>query len=245
MSMRNGLLAIAMLVAEATPISAATRFGVHFSGEGPLHDHPEIAVAAEASWVRLNLTLSPSDQNYIPFLAAGLNLVLTITNRDPSDIDVTYGTAQQWPKAGFPYLSRTAYQERIRTLLAPAIPYLTAGRQIEVQCENEVGDVTLNANSSFWRGDTAQYLLQLSVLYEAVRTLSSSLVLVLTSFASESLEAVINPLDPRYLAITTRFARMLSEGKYDAADLHFYDCVESIPAKVAWVVAHLPAGKVW
>src|SRR5207244_2416964 len=152
---------------------------------------------------------------------------------------------QQWSRAGFPYLSRTAYQESIRALLSPALPYIAGGQHVEVQCENEAGDVEFNASSTFWRGDTTQYLAQLSALYDAVRTLSPSSVVVMTSFASESLEAVINPLDPRYLAITTRFARMLSEGSYDAADLHFYDCVESIPAKVAWVTAHLPAGKVW
>ena len=39
----------------------ATKFGVHFSGDGPLHDHPEFVTDAGASWVRLNLNLNPND----------------------------------------------------------------------------------------------------------------------------------------------------------------------------------------
>ena len=42
-----------------------------------------------------------------------------------------------------------------------------------------------------------------------------------------------------------RISRLLSEGQYDAADLHFYGCVEDIPAKVAWVKANMPADKLW
>jgi len=223
----------------------ATKFGVHFSGDGPLHDHPEFVTDAGASWVRLNLNLNPNDQDYTVFLAAGTNVVLTMNNRDPSNVDTTYGSLSEWPRAGFPYRSRAAYEQRVRDAVAAALPYVAAGRQVIVQCENEVGDVTQNPSSTYWRGTTDQYLAQLSALFEAVRGASPSMPVAMSSFSSGSLEIVINPSDPRYTAVTTRFARMLGEGQYDVADLHFYDCVETIGAKVAWVTARLPSGRAW
>jgi len=233
---------LAQIVAVAV---LATKFGVHFSGQGPLHDHPEFVTDVGATWVRLNLSLNANDADYTPFLAAGLNVVLTLTNRDPSNADTTYGSLQQWPNAGFPYRSRDAYQQRVRDAIASALPYVAAGRQVIVQCENEVGDVTQNPSSTYWRGTTDQYLAQLSALFEAVRGVSPSMRVAMSSFASGSLEIVINPADPRYTAVTTRLARMLGEGQYDVADLHFYDCVETIGAKAAWVTARLPAGRAW
>ncbi|MBI3893542.1 MAG: hypothetical protein HY303_18645 [Candidatus Wallbacteria bacterium] len=38
---------------------------------------------------------------------------------------------------------------------------------------------------------------------------------------------------------------MLTRGRYDVADLHFYGCVEDIPVEVQWVKAHMPPGKSW
>ena len=111
-----------------------------------------------------------------------------------------------------------------------------------VQCENEVGDTNLNFDSVYWRGTTDQYLSQLSAMYEAVRSVSASMRVVMTSFTSDSLEAVINPADPRYTIVSARFAKMLGEGQYDAADLHFYNCTATIAAKAQWVASRLPAG---
>ncbi|HYU26534.1 MAG TPA: hypothetical protein VEO74_15090 [Thermoanaerobaculia bacterium] len=234
--MLTTLLAAAVLV---------TKFGVDFSGEGAYHDHPELVTDTGASWVRLNLNLDPKDQDYTVFLGANVNVVLTLVNRDASNVDTTYGTPDQWLRAGFPYRSRSAYQQRIRNTLAAALPYVTAGRQVYVQCENEIGDVAQNPNSTYWRGTTDQYLAQLSALFEAVRSVSPAMRVVMSSFASGSLEIVLKPADPRYTAVTARLSRMLGEGQYDAADLHFYDCVEAITPKVAWVTARMPAGRTW
>jgi hypothetical protein len=35
----------------------------------------------------------------------------------------------------------------------------------------------------------------------------------------------------------------LLEGRYDAADLHFYGCVDDIAAKIKWIQARLQQGK--
>ena len=226
-------------------VVVATKFGVLFSGEGAYHDHPELVVNSGASWVRLNLSLNANDQDYTPFLAAGLNVVLTINNRDPSNADTTYGTLQQWTRGGFPYKSRSAYEQRVSETLAPALPYLARGRQVLVQCENEVGDVAVNANGIYWRGTTDQYMAQLSGMAEAVRALSPSLRVVISSFTSDGLDAVLNPADPRYTYSTTRFSRMLTEGVYDFADLHFYGCASTIGAKAQWVTTRLPSGRGW
>lgn len=234
-----------MLAGLLLTMTLSTKYGVDFSGDGPLHDHPEVITDTGSSWVRLNVNIGTNDQDFAQPLGAGVNVILTLVNRDPANIDATYGTPQQFTKAGFPYKTRSVYEQRIRDTLTPALPYIAAGRQVYVQCENEAGDVNLNPGSSFWRGTTDQYLTQLSALYEAVRGLSPSMRVVMTSFASDSLEVVINPSDSRYTAVTTRFARMLGEGQYDAADLHFYNCIDTIATKVQWVSSRLPAGRTW
>lgn len=111
----------------ATP--SANQFGVIISG--PNIARPEIVGAAKdlgAGWVRLNLNLGMSTQDYTLFLASGINVVLTISNQDPSNIVTTYGTLREWPNAGFPFKSETQYQQQIRTVLEPALPYLSQGR---------------------------------------------------------------------------------------------------------------------
>ena len=39
----------------------------------------------------------------------------------------------QWPKAGFPFRSRSVYEQRVRDILAPALPYVAAGRPVVTQ----------------------------------------------------------------------------------------------------------------
>jgi hypothetical protein len=198
-----------------------------------------------ARWVRVNSHLDGHDPNFAAFLEAGLDLIITFNNADPSNINTAYGTLAEWPNAGFPFTSKAAYQQRIRDSLAPVIPFLAAGRQVWVQCENEVGDASLNPTSRYWRGTTDQYLIQLQVLYEVVRTISPAIPVVLTSFASESLDAVLDPSDPHYGYATAHLTTLLAQEQYDAADLHFYGCVENISAKAESVRDRLPAAKRW
>jgi hypothetical protein len=225
------------------PIPRASPFGLLVSGRRP--DVVSTLTDLGADWARVNLYLDGNDPDLRPFLDAGINLILTISNRDPSNADSAYGSLEEWPNAGFPYHSREAYQTRVRAALKPLLPYLGQGLQIWVQAENEVGDAALNPKSKYWRGDTDQYLAQLSALYEAVKSLDPSIPVVLSSFPSETLDKALDASDPLHVYATNHMQRLLLEGAYDAADLHFYGCVEDIPAKVGWVKAVMPAGKLW
>ncbi len=228
------------------------RFGVHAS----LGQRPGTVAAVNdlgAQWVRINLALdgnAANDIDFNPFLAAGINVVITLNNRNPANIDLTYSGAANagqalaaWPNAGFPYVSKDQYQQDIRDTLA-RINGVDSGR-VWLQCENEVGDASLSPDSRYWRGTNDQYLTQLASFYDGVRSASSVVPVIASSFASENLDAVINPSDPHSSYQIDRLSTLLSTGKYDAADLHFYGCVNDIPAKVQWVRDHLPAGKRW
>ncbi|HEY3131541.1 MAG TPA: hypothetical protein VGL91_18945 [Acidobacteriota bacterium] len=234
--------------ADSTPLNAAAfgPYGVLASGDNAARpDVVNYVTDLGASWVRLNLLLDGQDQNFKLFLDAGINLVLTTTHRDASNVDTTYGTLSQWPNAGFPFKSRSTYQQRITDVLAPVLPYLASGRQLWVQCENEIGDASVSADSKYWRGTTDQYLTQLQALYEVVRSINPAVRVVLTSFTSESLDAVLDVNNPRHDYSSTRLSKLLTQGQYDSADLHFYGCAEDIPAKAKWVKDHMPAGKLW
>jgi hypothetical protein len=221
------------------------QFGVILSGSTTYPEVVKVLAAMGAKWVRINNHLNGAGPDARSYLGAGLNVVITFNNTDPTNIDTTYGTLRQWPNSGFPYKSKEAYQLRIRESLSPLLPYLASGRRIWVQCENEVGDASVNPNARFWRGTTGQYLLQLQAFNEAVRSISPSVKLVLTSFPSEGLRAAIDPSNPRHEYATARMTDLLAKGQYDAVDLHFYGCVEDIPLEVQWIKNHMPAGKLW
>lgn len=222
-----------------------TGFGVLVSG-----DHiaqPEIVRAVNdlgATWVRLNIKLGEPTQDYKLFLDANVNVVLTLSNHDANNIDTTYGTLRDYPNAGFPFKSKTIYQQRIRDALAPAAPYLSSGR-VWAQIENEVGDASLAPESEFWRGTTDQYLAQLAAAYDAIKSLNPATPVALTSLPSETLDVLLDANNPRHIAQTNRVTRLFTEGKYDAVDLHFYGCVEDISAKVNTIKKLLPSIKPW
>ncbi len=219
-------------------------FGVHASA-GKRPDAPGIAAALDAQWVRVNTAMDGDDPDFAGFLASGRNLLITLKNRDPANVDTTYGTLQQWPMAGFPFRSRAAYQQRLADILTPLLPYLAQGRQIWVQAENEIGDASLATDSIFWRGTTDQYLTLLAAFSEEMRTLSPSLVVVMTSFASPNLEVAIDPANPKNAYQTGRMTKLLTQGQYDAADGHFYGCAETMASRIGWLTSHLPPGKLW
>ncbi len=229
--------------AEAGPV----RFGVQASmGKRPdtLADVTDLG----GKWMRLNAPLDQSLPDFQSFLDGGQNLVITMVNRDPTNIDTTFGTAGTWPNAGFPFQSKQLYQQRIRDLLSPLLPSIAAGRQVWLQCENEIGDASISPGSRYWRGTIDQYLATLDAFHEAVQQASPPVPVVLSSFTSDALDKVLdpsNPNDPNYRYATTLLTRLLTKGSYEAADLHFYGCADSIPAKVAWVKALLPSGRRW
>lgn len=229
-----------------------SRFGVHVS-QGSRPGTATDARAAGAGWVRVNATLGSPLPDLAGFLAAGLNVVVTVVNRDPTNVDTTNGDLASYPNAGFPYLDASVYAGRLHDLLTPALPALGTGRRLWVQCENEIGDPTLSPliDSRYWRGSTDDYLATLTTLADTVHALSPKIGVVVSSFTNEALERVIVPLAPgdpgyaNYAYASTLLGRLLGEGDYDAADLHFYGCTETIAAKVGWVAARLPAGRHW
>lgn len=228
----------------STLVSSANRFGVIISGQDVARREVVNAVKnLGAEWVRLNLKLGTGNQGYTLFLASGINVILTVSNQDPSNIVVTYGTLRQWPNAGFPFKSQTQYQQRIRAVLQPALPYLTQGQQLWMQAENEIIDATVNPVSTYWRGTEEQYLAQLQALYEAVKSVNADIPVVSTSFASRTLDALSEQNDARHELAVRHVARLLTQGQLDAVDLHFYGCVEDIAAKVKAVKERTPAGK--
>lgn len=224
----------------------ATRFGV-ITGAAVASQPQVVKLLTDlgASWVRINFHLDDKDPDYTPLLEAGINLIITFNNADPTNIDTTYGTPKEWPNAGFPFKSKQVYQQRVRAALAPALPYLSQGRQVWVQAGNEITDASINPKAPYWRGTTDQYLNQLQAFYEVVRTINPSLPVVLTSFASGTLAATLDPKSSRHDLADALLMRLLTAGEYDVVDLHFYGCVEEIAAQVQWVKGRLPAGKRW
>ncbi|MBI1742799.1 hypothetical protein HYR54_06990 [Candidatus Acetothermia bacterium] len=224
--------------------SPANRFGVNASA-GRRPDILGFVIDLGARWMRVNYNLDGNPPDFKSFLDGGVNLVITMVNRDPSNIDTSYGTLGQWPNAGFPFKSKIAYQQRIKDSLTLLLPYLAQGRQIWVQCENEIGDVTQNPQSRYWRGTNEQYLAQLQAFNEAATSVNPSIPVVLTSFPSETLDAVIDPNNQRNAFAVQRVTMFLTQGQYDAVDLHFYGCVEDISTKAKWVKEHMSADKRW
>ncbi len=231
--------------AASTPAPATVnRFGV-LVGAGKRPDMLQYVADLGGSWVRLNAHLDGNGPNIAQYLDAGLNVIITLDNHDPANSDTAYGALDAWPNAGFPYKSKAAYQQRLRDILAPLTPYLAAGRQVWAQAENEVGDAAVNDKAKYWRGTTDQYLTQLDAFYEAVRGVDPSIRVVLTSFPSETLDALIDPAHPRHDYVVSRVSELLAHGNYDAVDLHFYGCAADIPAKARWFTDRLPPGKQW
>jgi len=236
---------VATLVAVAPSAGAASsstsrrasRYGVMVSGA--VRDPAVVAPLRDLGvrWVRVNVPIGEAQPDVRMFLDAEVNAVLTIVHRDRSNLDTTYGTPTQWPKAGFPYRDRATFERELRDLLAPLVPSLDAGRRVWVQCENEIGDASIAKQSAFWRGTTDQYLTLLAACRHAARAVDHRFVVVMSSFASESLDAALDPANPRHGYAASRLEHMLRDGSYDAVDLHFYGCVDSIAAKVAWVDA--------
>jgi len=231
--------------AESTPgAHRGNPFGL-IVGQGRRPETIAILNDLGAGWARLNEHLDGDSPDYAAFLNAGIDLVITFSNENPSNADTTYGSPADWPNSGFPYRSREDYQRQVTEILFPLIPWLDGGRQVWVQAENEVGDAALNPNAAYWRGTTDQYLLQLDAFYEATKSVDARFVVVLSSFPSEGLDALIDESDPHHAFSVQRVTRLLTEGRYDAVDLHFYGCLEDIPAKVAWVTSHMPSERIW
>lgn len=220
------------------------KFGV-IIGQGKVTSIIEILKDLDVSWVRINNHLDGKGGDISQFLDAGFNVVITVSNRDPQNLDTAYGSSGKFGQGGFPFKSKQAYQQRIKELLTPLVPYLKKGRRIMLQCENEIVDVTWNPKTRYWRGTTGQYLKQLDAFYEAVKSVNPSIPVVITSFASETLSILIEPGNPKNKSAVSFADKLIKEGKYDVADLHFYGCVEDIPKKVGWVKQHLPSGKKW
>ncbi len=229
---------------EPTPAAAATalspKFGVHGSipaGSGDPDVTPSLQELG-AGWVRLNYDMDGILPDFARFLDAGVNIVITFQNRDPQNV-ADPGDLITFPQGGFPYVDRTAYQNRIRDALTPLLPYLSSGRQVYAQFENEVGPF-----NTYWHAGLNAYLPQLSAGYEAVHALSPSIPVVTYGIASGVMELIV--YDPANAGDQIQWLTTLfTTGQYDVVDLHFYHCPSSIPAKVQAVLSLMPAAKPW
>ncbi len=223
-----------------------TAYGVHASA-GRRPDIPSFVTELGGTWARVNYHFADNtNPDLAQLLSTGLNLVVTFKNDDPSNVLITdYGTPDDWPKAGFPYLVKDTYETAIQNVLTPLIPYLSQGRQVWVQCENEVGDASVGPDGEYWRGTTDQYLIHLAAFEEAVHSLDPRFKVVMSSFTSQALDAVIGTPDYRYDYESNRMITMLGSPNYDVVDLHFYGCADDIPAKVQWIKDHMPPDKLW
>jgi hypothetical protein len=234
----------------ATVAARSNRFGFFVGTPNKIVNTKVIQPLNEignVGWVRLEIFLGETGQDYTPYLAAGFNVILTIVNKNPDNIVTDYGTAQDWPGAGFPFQKKDQYQQDIRTLLQPAVAYLQQGRQVWVQAENEETDATVEKNAIYWRGTDEQYLAQSQAFYTAVKSVSPNIRVALTSFAGYMLENIANPNMPGYAYSVQHVTLLLTQAKYDGLDLHFYKCVEDIPNLVKALKALVPAGQpfVW
>lgn len=243
------VVAFSFLVASGIPVASADsgRFGVLIGGQGRVPGIAEILKELGVGWVRINNHLDGKGGDIARFLEAGFDVVITFDNHDPDNIDTAYGPPREFPNAGYPFRSKKLYQQRIREVIKPLLPYLAAGRRIMVQCENEIGDASINRKARYWRGTTDQYLAHLQALYEEVRSIDPSIPVVLSSFTSEGLSQVVetNQSDPRVRYANKLMTTLLTKGSYDVVDLHFYGCVDDIPRKVRWAKFHMPAGRRW
>jgi hypothetical protein len=66
---------------------------------------------------------------------------------------------------------------------------------------------------------------------------------VLAGFASATLDGLINQDAQGHTRAEKHVTEILSQAKFDAVDLHFYGCVEDIPAKVKAIKDLLPTGQ--
>jgi arylsulfatase A-like enzyme len=236
----------ASLASQAPPPTASpgsSQFGVFVGKQNT--ENPQYVQAVKdlgATWVRVGFHLGVKNQDYIQYLSAGINVILTVANEDPANIVTTYGTPQQWPNAGWPFKSKDLYEQEIRSALQPAQVYLKQGQKLWVQADNEVTDAAVHPAYLYWRGTDDQYLVELQALYEAVKSVDPNIPVVLNGISSETLAILGDPKNKNYPFFKTEVSRYLTEGKYDVVDLHFYECVESIPAKIATAKQMMPAG---
>ena len=191
------------LVPKLTPVPSNNRFGVYM-GQNVVNAAQQLGVG----WVRLNL--ATSDQSYVTYLAAGINVVLTVLYREPSNIVTDNGTPQEYIAAGFPFKSKAQYQQDIRTFLQPALSYLRSGRQVWVQGGNEIADATVVTKSPFWRGTMEQYLAEQQALYEAVKSLDPDIQVVQAGIESETMDVLLGKKGPGYTSAMKYMNTLLS-----------------------------------
>lgn len=256
MAVKRGPLVLAMvlLIGACAPPAASPaprgEAGYGVVAGGPIVGSALLAVLRDlgARWVRVNAMLDPKAprQDIRTLLDGGVNVVLTLNHRDAANIDTRYGSTREWPEAGFPYRSRETYQERVRALLAPYTRDM-AEQHLFVQIENEVGDAGESSvgGAKFWRGTTDQYLSLLDAAYETVKAIDEKAVVVMSGFAGGTLDAAIDPKERTHEYQVRRLTRLLGEGRYDAADLHFYQCTETIAQRSRFVIDRLPTGRRW
>ncbi|MBI4613259.1 MAG: hypothetical protein HY720_06580 [Planctomycetes bacterium] len=193
-------------------------------------------------WVRIGeyqLGERRDDLTRIP--REGYGLWLTLFHRDRANVaDARAFDASE--RGGFPPADGARYQELVRSTVRPLVEGLRAAgrdpaRWLVVQIENEVlpRDVLPpDRPRRFWHGTGEEYLSTLALAYEAVKSVEPSVPVAAAGISSEMLAELVRG---EHRLITSWGERLLKEGRFDWADVHLYNRVDEIPAKVAWVRA--------
>lgn len=196
----------------------------------------------EVGWVRLQYQMGEDPpavkQAFLKrLLDEGYGLWLTLYYRDRSNIQ-DLERLQASVQGGFPPQDPLPFQQAIEQIVQPLLDHLkdsgkAPGRWLVIQFGNETlpDDVAPPQPVRFWHGTSEEYLEALELTYEAVKNLDPSLPVAVGGISSEQMESVLEGLGP----LVKWNERLLREGRYDWADLHLYNAVESIPDKIAWV----------
>lgn len=193
-------------------------------------------------WARFTIRLGEKNMDLRTIARQGVRLWVTLSHRDRTNIEErgTIGFAKS-VRGGFAPADYAKYRRLIVSTLKPLADEFAKqgknpGEWMIVQCENEVLPRDLNPpdqKQRFWHGTMDEYLATLLATYDAVKTVDPSIPVAMMGFSSEMLGEFISAKGRKQ--ITAWGERLLSEGRYDWVDVHLYNRIDEMSAKVAWV----------
>lgn len=200
--------------------------------------------------VRLQFRMGEPGMDIAPYSRVfdqGVVLWLTLYHRDPSNVpDPDLLGAVPEERGGYPFVDEQVFRDLVRRDVATLADELrdrgqAPGDWLVIQFGNEVtpSDVVPPRNEAirFWHGTADEYLDALRVTYEVVKDVDPSIRVAAGGIASEAIAGVVSGLDPD--GPSTRWnERLLAEGRYDFADVHLYNLIQDIPAKIEWMLRH-------
>lgn len=196
-------------------------------------------------WVRLQFRLGevPIERLIEPaalLFANGQGLWLTLHHRDRSNIADTAGFDAA-ERGSYPPADTLRYHTAIQALVVPLADSLRAQGKVPaqwllLQLSNEVtpSDIAPPSPTRYWHGTSDEYLETLALTYHAVKAADASAIPVAHSgIASTALEAILAGTQE----IIDWNNRLLTEGRFDWADVHLRHDPATLGDKIAWVRA--------